>query len=44
MKVITSSKLFAAKSIKDQNRIKAAIANQVNAELLQQLSSYLDVP
>lgn len=44
MKVITSSKLFAAKSIKDQNRIKAAIANPVNAELLQQLSSYLDVP
>ncbi len=42
--VITSSKLFAAKSIKDQNRIKAAIANPVNAELLQQISSYLDVP
>lgn len=42
--MITSSKLFAAKSIKDQNRIKAAIANPVNAELLQQLSSYLDVP
>ena len=42
--MITSSKLFAAKSIKDQNRIKAAMANPVNAELLQQLSSYLDVP
>lgn len=42
--MITSSKLFASKSIKDQNRIKAAMANPVNAELLQQLSSYLDVP
>lgn len=42
--MITSSKLFAAKSIKDQNRIKAAMANPINSELLQQLSSYLDVP
>lgn len=41
--MITSSKLFAAKSIKDQNRIKAAVANPINSELLQQLSSYLDV-
>lgn len=42
MKAILESKIFASLNIERQNKVKAALLNPVNVELVQQLSSYLD--
>lgn len=42
MKSILESKIFASLNTDRQNKIKAALLNPVNVELVQQLSSYLN--
>ena len=44
MQAIFNSKLFQASSASQQNKIRAALYNPVNMELVQQLRSYLDEP
>lgn len=44
MQAIFNSKLFQASSTSQQNKIRAALYNPVNMELVQQLRSYLDEP
>lgn len=44
MQAIFNSKLFQASSTSQQNKIRAALHNPVNMELVQQLRSYLDEP
>lgn len=42
MKIVVSSKLYASKSVESQKKIKAAMEDPVNKELVQQLAEYVD--
>ena len=42
MRIVVSSKLYASKSVESQKKIKAAMEDPVNKELVQQLSEYVD--
>ena len=42
LKALIESKIFASLNIDRQNKVKAALLNPINVELVQQLSSYLD--
>ena len=41
---IYASKMYKAKSFEERSKIKSAIENPVNAELVKQIKTYLDIP